>query len=311
MSRDNETKRRFLFAALIVASLVLLTVFLREPASGTLHALRDKGAGSLTPLQSLATRAVKPFRDGYQYVGDLTGAMEENRDLKREMESLRGRVIELDEAKEENDRLKQALDFRNADIFPDGSRFVTARVIGWSPTRWQEWVRIDRGSAQGVKLNSPVVGVSPSLGDSLYGKGLVGKVVAVGENSALVQLIIDAESSVAAVAQGTRAQGIVEGTASGKLVMDYVERDQPVEVKKVVITSGSGQIYPKGIPVGIVESVGEEDVNIYKRIELRAFVDYSALEEVMVIVIESGSVQLEEQMDSVAPNEETGSGSGR
>jgi len=130
-------------------------------------------------------------------------------------------------------------------------------------------VRIDKGKADGIALNQPVVGISPSLGDSLYGKGLVGKVVSIGDSSSVVQLVVDGESSVAALVQGTRAQGIVEGTASGRLIMDYVDRDQPVEIKKVVITSGTGQLYPKGIPIGFVESVGEEDVNPYQGAEKR------------------------------------------
>ncbi len=195
-------------------------------------------------------------------------------------------MVSLGEASEENQRLKGLLQLKEAVSFPEGTRFVTARVIGKSPTKWQEWVQIDRGTADGIALNQPVVGATVPVDDSLSGKGLVGKVVAVSSHAAQVQLISDSESSVAVVVQGLRAEGILEGSVSGKLVMDYVERDQPVQEKRIVVTSGFNRvsIFPKGIPVGIVESVGQEDVNSYKQIEVRPFVDFRTLEEVMVLL---------------------------
>jgi len=225
--------------------------------------------------------------------------------LEADLENLRGQLVQLQESSQENDRLKGLLEFRDAGIFPKGSTFVTARVIGKSPTKWQEWVLIDKGTADGVMLNQPVVGATPSADSSLSGKGLVGKVVAVSSHSAQVQLLIDSGSSVATMVQGqtARAEGILEGTVEGKLIMDFVERDQPVDLKQVVVTSGFGQIFPKGIPVGVVESVGEEDVNIYKQIEVRAFVDFRALEEVMVL---TNPLPTNDQMQTLAPQQDNG-----
>ena len=284
MLRDPDVRRRLLFGALIVISLVLLTAFFREPATGALHGLQRGTLGYLTPLQSTATRAIEPFQDGYRWAGDLLEAHSRNENLQTELEGLRGRVVQLEEADQENRRLKELLDFREAAIFPAGSEFVVARVIGRSPTRWQEWVHIDKGSADGLKLNQPVVGATNATGDSLSGKGLVGKVVGVSENAAQIQLITDPESSVAALIQQSRARGIVVVPEAGRLVMDYVERDQRVEAKQIVETSGFGEVYPKGIPVGVVQTVGEEDVNVYKQIEIRTFVDFGVLEEVMVVI---------------------------
>ena len=121
--------------------------------------------------------------------------------------------------------------------------------------------------------------------DSPSGKGLVGKVISVTAHTAQVQLVTDAESSVAAKIQGSRAEGIVEGSVSGKLTMDFVDRDITVEPKRVIVTSGYGGVYPPAIPIGIVVNVGEEDVNIYKEIEVQSFVDFRVLEEVMVLSV--------------------------
>jgi rod shape-determining protein MreC len=103
-----------------------------------------------------------------------------------------------------------------------------------------------------------------------------------------VQLITDSASSVAAKIQGSRAEGIVEGSVSGTLTMDFVDRDIVVDPKLVVVTSGFGGIYPPAIPIGIVADVSEEDVNIYKEIEIQAFVDFRVLEEVMVLILPEG-----------------------
>jgi len=243
---------------------------------------------------------VAPFQDGYQWTLELFSAHGENQRMTGELEELRGQVLLLTEAKEENERLKALLEFRDADIFPTGSSFVVARVIGRSPTRWQQWVEIDKGSADGLLLNQPVVGATQSLDRSLSGKGLVGKVITLSAHAAQVQLINDPESSVSAIVKGTRAEGILGWTDPGRLVMDFVERDLPVQQKQMVMTSGFGRVFPKGIPIGVVENVGEEDVNVYKQIEVRPFVDFRTLEEVMVLTnpLPPG---LEEDAASVIP----------
>ena len=308
MRRNAVLKRRILFAVLIVISLVLLTAYFREPAAGLLHNVQDGGSDAMSPVQSLAARAVQPFRDGYRWVGDVLGANARNQQLEGQLESLRGELVRLNESSEENQRLKELLDFRDAGIFPAGSTFEVARVIGKSPTKWEAWIQIDKGSDEGIALNQPVVGATLPADRSLSGKGLVGKVIAVGKRSARVQLMVDQASNVAALVQGTRAQGIVGGSLSGRLVMDFVERDQPVEPKLIVITSGFGQIFPKGIPIGIVQSVGEVDVNIYKQIEVRPFVDFDTLEEVMVVTNPAVPMEGEENMSSVAPHQDVGTG---
>jgi rod shape-determining protein MreC len=303
MPRNPVVRRRALLTVLVVVSLLLLTVFFREPATGALHTVQQGGLGALSPLQSLASRAVQPFEDGWRWMGQALHANDQNQAMRVQLEELRGQLVTLQEASQENERLKGLLDMRQAGIFPQGATFVVARVIGKSPTKWQQWVQIDKGSAEGIVLNQPVVGATMPVAGSLSGKGLVGKVIAVAAHASQVQLVIDAGSSVAAVVQGTRAEGIVEGTVSGGLMMDYVERDKPVEEKLVVVTSGFGQIFPKGIPIGLVQTIGEVDVNSYKLIEVRPFVGFSSLEEVMVL---TSPVQVGAgvgAMDSVVPRD--------
>jgi rod shape-determining protein MreC len=285
MTRNEVVWRRLVFVFLIIASLAILTVSFRETESGPVHAVQEAGLSLLSPLQSWGARAAEPFQDGYEWLRTLWSAHKEAERLAAELQALQGEAVKLKEQAEENERLKGLLDLRDKGTFPEGTDFEVARVIGKSPTRWQAWVQIDKGSADGITVDQPVVGATPIAGESVYGKGLVGKVTAVTSHTAQVQLITDSESSVAAKIQEFRAEGIVEGSVSGTLTMDFVDRDIPVELNRVVVTSGYGGVYPPAIPIGIVADVGEEDVNIYKEIEVQPFVDFRVLEEVMVLIL--------------------------
>ncbi|NLE10311.1 MAG: rod shape-determining protein MreC [Actinobacteria bacterium] len=285
MARNKVAWRRVIFVILIIASLALLTVSFRESESGPVHSVQQFGAGLLAPLQSWGTKIAEPFQDGYQWFKTLWSAHRRAEELEEKLQVLQGEIIKLEEQAEENVRLKGLLDLRDRATYPEGTEFAVASVIGKSPTRWEAWVMIDKGSADGLRKDLPVVGATPTAGESLAGKGLVGKIVEVTEHSAKVLLITDSSSSVAAKIQGSRAEGFVEGSVSGSLVMDYVDRDIAVDPKLIIITSGYGPVYPSDIPIGVVSSVGEEDVNIYKEIELQAFVDFRVLEEVMVLML--------------------------
>lgn len=290
MPRDRIAWRRFIFVVLIIASLAILTVSFRESESGPVHAVQQFAAGLLSPLQSFGARAAQPFKDGYEWVRTLWSAHKEAERLAKELQELQGQAVKLQEQAEENARLRALLDFREKGSFPEGTAFLVADVIGKSPTKWQAWILIDKGSADGVTVDQAVVGATPSVGEGLAGKGLVGKVIAVTPHTAKVLLITDSGSSVAAKVQGSRAEGIVEGSVTGRLIMDYVDRDVIVDPKRVVVTSGYGGVYPQDIPIGIVTSVGEQDVNIYKEIEVQPFIDFRVLEEVMVLLVPQTSL---------------------
>jgi rod shape-determining protein MreC len=290
MPRNKVAWRRFVFVVLIIASLAVLTVSFRETESGPVHAVQQGTAGLLAPLQSWGARIAEPFKDGYNWVTTLWSAHKDAERLAEQVQALQGEVVRLREQGDENQRLKSLLDLRDKGTFPAGTAFMVARVVGKSPTKWQNWIQIDKGSADGIRIDQAVVGATPLSGESLAGKGLVGKVIEVTAHAAKVQLITDSDSSAAAKIQGSRGEGIVEGSGSisGSLTMNYIDRDIVVEPKLVIVTSGFGGVYPADIPIGIVSNVGEQDVNMYKKIEVQPFVDFRVLEEVMVLLVPEG-----------------------
>jgi len=285
MPRNKVAWRRGIFVVLIIASLALLTVSFRESDSGPVHTVRQAAADLLSPLQSWGATIAKPFQDGYEWFRTIWSAHERADELEKQLQALEGELVLLQEQAEENERLRSLLDLRDKGEYPAGTTFEMARVIGKSPTLWEAWVTIDKGSADGLRVGLPVVGATPMVGETFTGKGLVGKIVEITAHTAQVLLITDSESSVAAKIQGARAEGIVQGSVNADLTMDYVDRDLAVDPKLVVVTSGYGGVYPADIPIGIVSSVGEETINIYKEIDIQAFVDFRVLEEVMVLII--------------------------
>jgi rod shape-determining protein MreC len=114
--------------------------------------------------------------------------------------------------------------------------------------------------------------------------GVVGYVVAVSSEYAKVLLIIDRNSSMDALIQRSRERCMVEGMNQHTLKLNYVLRQTDVEVGDKVISSGFDGIYPKGLPIGRVSKIVHETPGLFKEIEIEPFVDFTKLEEVLIIL---------------------------
>jgi rod shape-determining protein MreC len=273
--------RRATVIGLVILSLALLSVYFRESSSGTLHGMQDTGASVIHPFQVAAERVAQPFEDVFGWAGDVLGAESENEKLKREVERLRQQLVQSQAALLQNERLRRLLRYRAGPAFPRDYNGVAASIIGRTPGQFEQQVLIAAGSNARVHVNDPVVTAA----------GLVGRVTQVSRRSARVTLLTDETSAVSALDVKTNAAGIVRhGVAGGEaLVLDRVAKEDVVEAGDVMITAGwrSGKlasIYPRGIPIGIVTSVGQLDADIYKRIEVDPFVDFSELDSVLVLV---------------------------
>lgn len=267
--------------------MALLTVSFRESETGVVHDVRQGFASLLSPIQAFGSAVAEPFQDGYDWFKSIGSAKKKAEELEQELDVLQGELIELEEQREQEERLLAVLELSESEEidYPEGTEFIVARVIAKSPSQWQAWVLINKGTDDGLEVDMPVVGATPTVGESVMGKGLVGKIVQVDPHTARIQLIVDSQSKVSAKIQASRAEGSVHGSMQGRLSMEYVDRDLAVDAKRVVVTSGYGGVYPSGVPIGVVSSVGEETINIYKEIEIQPFVDFRVLEEVMVLLV--------------------------
>jgi rod shape-determining protein MreC len=278
---SRALRARLVAAVLVLFSLALITVYFRESEEGTLHSAQRIGLSVAMPFEVAGERIARPFRDAWGWTSDLVGAKQENEKLRKQVEALRQRVIQEQTAVSENDRLRDLLSFVDGPSFPAGFSGVSTRVVGRPPSAYNQQVLIAAGSSAGIRRNDPV----------LTQDGLVGLVTNVTSNGAKVTLLTDQSSAVSAIVLESGSAGLVRHgpSDSSALVLDRVGKDEFVEEGNLVITAGwrSGKLeslYPRGIPVGMVKSVGQQDVDLYKRIQVAPLVNFDALAEVIVLV---------------------------
>jgi rod shape-determining protein MreC len=278
VNRRHGLRRRIVVAVLLLLSVALLTAYFRESDSGVAHSVQDGVLTVVSPLQSGTATLTEPFRDAWNWVGDLFSAKSENKALKQEVQQLRAGLARELTTQAENDQLRALLSFQEARVFPKDVELVTARVVARSTSAWYSTATINAGSADGVEVYDPVVN----------GQGLVGRVTKVNLNAAQVMLVTDQQSFVDAMIEPGdetgSAQGIVSGSVTGDITLDYVDKNEKVEVGQYVVTSGrNGSVFVKGIPIGQVESVGQQDVELYQSIAIKPFVDFRKVDIVQVI----------------------------
>ena len=277
MIRRRTLWRRLLVAGLVILSLAVFTLFFREQAGGALHGAQKVGASIMQPLESGVAKVIKPFRDAWNWVGGLFSTRSENKRLRSELDALRKATTNQLEMQQENGQLKALLNITKDPVYPNGARFIAARVIARSTDVWYSTVTINAGSSQGVALYDAVVN-----GDN--GQALVGRVTEVTSNAAEVTLITDQSSWVDAEVLPGGAQGSVHGSVTGDVSMEYVDKTASLKVGQIVATSGLNKsIFIRGIPIGVVENVGHQDVEIYQTVSVKPFVDVRQLDYVLVV----------------------------
>jgi len=264
---------------LAVLSLVLITISFRETSSGPLHGVESAGATVLRPFEVAAERVARPFRDVYSYFAGLVHVKRENERLKAQVDELRQKALLGEAARAQNAELRRQLNFLDSPVYPSDYRAVNTRIIGWR-TEFDQQVVIAAGRSNGIHLETPVV----------TSDGLVGSVTQVTGDSALVTLLTDESSAVQARDQDTGAFGLVRhGQGQGSLIVDRVTTDKVVNEGDVIVTAGTRSkqypsLFPAGIPIGVVTSVGQSDTAPYKQIQIQPYVDFSSLDAVTALI---------------------------
>jgi rod shape-determining protein MreC len=269
----NRNRRLFTLLAILALAFVLVSVNLsREvprPRTGPVETLVF---WLVSPIQKSAA-VFRSFGEiaWYRYIY-LVNLREKNELLAERIVRLESQIVVLREKALSAGRLEELLAFRAATPL----RVVAARVIGGDGTGWSRTLTLDRGAADGIALDMPVV----------VGRGVVGRVIKVHSSYSRVLLVVDTNSAVDAVVQRTRDKGIIAGTGGPVCEMKYVDRQSEVAVGDVVVTSGASGGFPEALVLGEVAGVDREGPGMFLTIKVRPAVDVNKVEEVLVILRE-------------------------
>ena len=234
-----------------------------------------------SPFQKAATLVIKTVQGTFTQYIYVFNLGKENRMLKQKIAELQEENHRMKEMKLANERLRQLLQFREK----NSPSMIGAEVIGQDPSSWFKSVTINKGERDGVKKGMAVI--SPA--------GVIGQILKTAPHYATVLLLTDYNSAVDSIVQRTRAKTIVEGKGENRCQLKYLRRAEEVAVGDVVVTSGLGGNFPKGLMVGEIKKVDKKGHGVFQYAELVPSVDLTQLEEVFVIIEPLPSSQPQEE----------------
>jgi rod shape-determining protein MreC len=260
-------RRYGILLAVLLVSLLLLTVQTRGGGTGRAGELV---AIAVTPVQSLLVRIHRGALEFWANYIAWKAVRRENAILRGENEQLRVMSLQAGETREENARLRRLLVLK--DRLPLAT--LAGEVIGREAGGWVRSLTVNRGRGDGIVQQTPVI----------VPDGLVGRVVQVHRGAAVIQLLNDPASTVGAVVLRTRTAGLVEGDAGGAVRFKFMARDgTSVAPGDLVVTSGLGTLFPKGLPVGRVVKIEDKGSALFHFAVLAPAVDFSRVEEVLLV----------------------------
>lgn len=286
---DKQVRRRRAVLGLLVAvSLISLTAYFGESPSSPLHAVQRGIVEVLSPVQDGASKALKPVRDIAGWFSDTLHAKSQVDKLKTQVATLQSQLAQAKTQAIEDPQLRHLVGLDNA-IGVSAYHPVAASIIVRDPTLWYVQFEINKGSADGVAYDDPVIGDG----------GLVGRISVVGANFAIVTEITDHSMAVAArVADGSGDTGILVPDVGNpnSLLLQSLPRTAQVQVGQQVVTTGfkDGKLedlYPAGIPIGTVSSASESQLIASGQVEVTPAVDLRHLDAVQVLTNPRGGTE--------------------
>lgn len=248
-------------AVLLAASLGLIMGSKNQ--NTVVNSLRMKMVDAIVPVVDVLAKPVDAFKSAEAWVQDMIVVHEENKTLKAENARLKQLYSSAVQLKNENERLRALLKFA-----PVGNQaYTSAQVAVDSDSPYSHSILITSGSENGVREDSAVIN----------DKGIIGRIVEVGKNTARVLLLTDINSRIPVMAEGSREHSIAAGGSGDELTLLYLPENSKLQVGEKIVTSGDGALMPPGLPVGVVTKIEKNAVTV------KPFADWYRLEYVSVI----------------------------
>ncbi|HXV69485.1 MAG TPA: rod shape-determining protein MreC [Nitrospira sp.] len=255
----------------LTLAVILLVGFLLLPSQ--LQGVFQQMGGPVGWIVSWPLRAMAGVSDGISNAWTgfvvLQGVEEENKQLRKELEYLKGQNSQLREAAAATDRLTALLEFKAQALPP----MVAAQVIGRDTGNWYRTLILNKGESDGLQPDRGVI--TPA--------GVVGRIVKTTTSTSVVLLVTDPNNAIAGLIQRTRDEGIVEGISEGSARLKYIPLLSNARAGDRVVTSGLAGGFPRGLSIGTITRIDKEEGALFQSAELTPEVDVNRVEEVLVI----------------------------
>jgi rod shape-determining protein MreC len=265
---DLRQRAGYLFLAVAVGHIILISAQVNSTSGVPL--LQALVFGAFAEVQRGTAGVVRGVRGAWDgYVG-LQNVHAENEVLKQQLRDLEVKLQRERALARESEGLRRMLDLRNRTNAPT----LAAEIIGTSTTAEFRTITIDRGTHDKITVDMAVI--APA--------GVVGRVVGKpSPRASEVQLLVDRNAAAAVLVESSRAQGIVMGTGETLLSLEYVSTASEINKGDRLITSGIDGVYPPGFVVGTIVEL-EKSGGTFRRIRVKPAVDFSTLEQVLVVL---------------------------
>ena len=264
-----------LAVTIIVLSVTFLGIIIFSVKNGSDSISSGIGA-VVSPLQKIVYKANDKLKSSVEFFVNFSKVKQENEELKIKNSELENQMIEYKALKDENERLREVLNFKENKNNYD---YIGVNIIGYSGGTVSKGYIIDKGTNDGVEKDMIIINY----------QGLVGKVTKAESNYSIVETILNENMAVSVMVDSTReTTGILRGYKENKnedLVKVYnLPIDSEIKEGDVILTSGLGMIYPKEIRIGEVVSVETDNVMVMKNALVKPYVDFNKLEELFIVV---------------------------
>ena len=268
----GRNKQSNILGGIITLIILVLLIFLSNVKTDKLSFLESAVNSVVTPVQRVFTDLKNKIQGNSAYFSDVEKLQKENEDLKKQNSELEQQLRELESIKADNVTLQEYMNLTQK--YADYNT-IPAYVINKDISNYGSDLIINVGKNDGVEVNMTVIA----------DKGLVGHVISVTDNTAKVQVIVDAASTVSCNISTTEENIICKGTLENDQVLraSFIPTGAELIQGDNVYTSGIGGIYRKGILIGTIDEIITTSNVTDRYAKIKTAVDFSSVDAVLVI----------------------------
>ena len=265
-----------LAVTIIVLSVAFLGLIIKSSQNIEKDSITSGIGSAINPLQKSIYSMTNEIKGALDFFLNFSEVKEENISLTKENIELKNKLLEYETLKEENDRLKEVLNYKES---KSDYNYIGCEIIGYSGESFLKGYIINRGENDGLQKDMVVIS----------NKGLVGKITSTGSNWAIVESILSENIAVSVMVNSSRENiGILRGYLSGsnKAITEIsnIPMDSNIKEGDTIVTSGLGEVYPKEIRIGEVIKIETDEIKVTKTAIVKPYVDFDKLEDLFIVV---------------------------